>query len=64
MPRCSLCAVYADVEHWFTIIAPDSKRVDDILGQISSALSLDSSKVLNVSLKRLFKLDARFNVTT
>ena len=51
-----------DFNIWFTIIAPDSKRIDDILGQISSALSLESSRVLNVPLKRLFKLDARFNI--
>jgi len=47
---------------WFTIIAADDKRIDEILGQIRSSLSLDSSKVLNLPVKRLFKLDARFTV--
>jgi siroheme decarboxylase len=50
-----------DFNIWFTIIAPDSKRIDDILGQIRFSLSLENSQVLNLPLKRLFKLDARFN---
>ena len=45
---------------WFTIIAADSERIDVILEEIRSALSLDSSEVLNLPVKRLFKLDARF----
>jgi len=45
---------------WFTIIAADSERMDVILEEIRSALSLDSSQVLNLPVKRLFKLDARF----
>lgn len=48
---------------WFTIIAPDVKRIEDILEQIRGALSLEKSKVLNLPVKRLFKLDARFSVS-
>lgn len=45
---------------WFTIIAPDQERIAQILEHIRSTLSLDSSQVLNLPMKRLFKLDARF----
>ena len=51
-----------DFNIWFTIIAPDSRRIDDILAQIRCSLSLEDSQVLNLPLKRLFKLDARFNL--
>ncbi len=47
---------------WFTIIASDSERIKNILEQIRSSLSLESSQVLNLPVKRLFKLNARFNV--
>ena len=47
---------------WFTIIAVDDRRIGEILEQIRSSLSLESSKVLNLPVKRLFKLDARFSV--
>ncbi len=49
---------------WFTIIAADKKRIERILKQIRCDLSLKNSQVLNLPVKRLFKLDARFNVTT
>ncbi len=56
---------------WFTIIAIDDKRIESILEQIRASLSsagcltaLESSQVLNLPVKRLFKLDARFNVKT
>jgi len=48
---------------WFTIIAVDEKRIEDILEQIRTSLSLERSKVLNLPVKRLFKLDARFRVS-
>jgi len=48
---------------WFTIIAVDDKRIEDILEQIRTFLSLERSKVLNLPEKRLFKLDARFSVS-
>ena len=49
---------------WFTIIAVDEKRIEEILEQICDSLSLDESKVLNLPVKRLFKLDARFKVSS
>jgi len=49
---------------WFTIIAVDEKRIEEILTQIRDSLSLDKSKILNLPVKRLFKLDARFKVSS
>lgn len=48
---------------WFTIIAIDRERIEHILENIRSALSLDDSQVLNLPMKRLFKLNARFKVS-
>jgi len=48
---------------WFTIIAVDDNRIEDILEQIRTSLSLERSDVLNLPVKRLFKLDARFRVS-
>lgn len=48
---------------WFTIITIDEKRIEDILEQIRTSLSLDKSQILNLPVKRLFKLDARFKVS-
>jgi DNA-binding Lrp family transcriptional regulator len=45
---------------WFTIIARDVERIGAILEEIRVALSLPSSAVLNLPMKRVFKLDARF----
>lgn len=45
---------------WFTMIAADNERIESILEQIRSALSLEISEVLNLPAKQLFKLDARF----
>lgn len=47
---------------WFTIIAVDNERIKYLLEQIRSALSLEGSQILNLPMKRLFKLNARFNV--
>lgn len=47
---------------WFTIIAADDKRIEHILKQIRTQLSLKASQVLNLPAKRFFKLDARFNI--
>src|SRR3989339_596104 len=33
---------------WFTIIAPTPERIEDILNEIQSALSLKSSQILNL----------------
>ena len=48
---------------WFTLIAVDNNRIENILEQIRNSLSLEGSKLLNLPMKRLFKLDARFRVT-
>ncbi|MHC4654108.1 MAG: hypothetical protein ACYS91_03705 [Planctomycetota bacterium] len=48
---------------WFTLIAIDEKRIEEILEQIRISLSLDKSQILNLPVKRLFKLDARFSVS-
>jgi len=47
---------------WFTLIAIDDNRIENILEQIRKSLSLERSKILNLPMKRLFKLDARFRV--
>lgn len=47
---------------WFTVIAPDDERIKKIIGEIRSALSLDNSQVLNLPMKRLFKLNASFSI--
>jgi len=46
---------------WFTIIAVDNQRIENILEQIRASLSLKNSQVLNLPVERLFKLDARFD---
>ena len=46
---------------WFTIIAADSGKIEAILDEIRRDLSLDASDVLNLPMRRMFKLDARFN---
>ncbi len=51
-----------DFNIWFTIIATDEERLVEILKEIRTALSIDSSNILNLPVKRLFKLDARFRV--
>ena len=48
---------------WFTLIAIDDNRIEEILEQIRKSLSLERTKVLNLPMKRLFKLDARFRVS-
>lgn len=41
---------------WFTIIASDDKKIESILEQIRTSLSLEGSQVLNLPVKRFFKL--------
>lgn len=48
---------------WFTLIAADEDEIARILKQIQSSLKIDDSQLLNLPMKRLFKLDARFDVT-
>ena len=63
---------YAEITHsylrdnhfniWFTIIASNNERIENIIEEIQSALSLESSQILNLPVKRLFKLNACFNI--
>jgi len=46
---------------WFTLIAADGERIETILDEIREALSLKADDVLNLPVKRMFKLDARFS---
>ncbi len=48
---------------WFTVIASDNERIEQVLEQISSSLSLESAQLINLPVKKLFKLDARFNIS-
>jgi DNA-binding Lrp family transcriptional regulator len=48
---------------WFTLIAADEERIESVLEEIRTSLSLAKSAVLNLPVKRLFKLDARFDVS-
>jgi len=48
---------------WFTLIAIDDNRIENILEQIRKSLFLERSNVLNLPMTRLFKLDARFRVS-
>ena len=48
---------------WFTIIASDNERLENIIKEIQSALSLESSQILNLPVKHLFKLNACFKIS-
>jgi siroheme decarboxylase len=48
---------------WFTVIAVDTERIAAVLDQIRRSLSLDTSEILNLPMKRLFKLNTYFNVS-
>lgn len=52
-----------DFNIWFTLIAVDHERIENVLEQIRTSLSLEHSQVLNLPMKRLFKLNARFKAT-
>lgn len=52
-----------DFNIWFTLIAVDEDRIEAILEQIRVSLGLEHSEVLNLPVNRLFKLNARFNVS-
>jgi len=49
---------------WFTVIAFSEQRVLDIIEEMRQSLGLEPAQVLNVPVERLFKLDARFTVST
>ncbi len=45
---------------WFTVIATSEARLESILLEVRHELSLAASDVLNLPMRRMFKLDARF----
>jgi len=45
---------------WFTVIATEERKIEAILREIRAELSLDAADILNLPMKRAFKLDARF----
>jgi len=47
---------------WFTIIASSNERIEHIIEEIQLALSLESSQMINLPMKHLFKLNASFNI--
>jgi len=49
-----------DYNIWFTLIAENEPRIKEILEIIRTELSLNVLDVLDLPVKRLFKLDARF----
>lgn len=49
-----------DYNIWFTLIAESETRIEEILEIIRAELSLNVSDVLDLPVKKLFKLDARF----
>lgn len=46
---------------WFTLIAADDQRIETILQEVRTELSLGIFDVLNLPRVRTFKIDARFN---
>ncbi|MCK4753401.1 MAG: AsnC family transcriptional regulator [Planctomycetes bacterium] len=48
---------------WFTIVAADGGRIEHIIEQIRSELTLDSSEILVLPAKGMFKLNTCFNVS-
>jgi len=53
-----------DFNIWFTVIACDDGEISRILEQIRGKLLLEPGKIMNLPMKRLFKLDARFSQKT
>lgn len=52
-----------DYNIWFTLITENETRIEEILEIIRTELSLNVLDVLNLPVKKLFKLDARFGAT-
>jgi len=51
-----------DYNIWFTLIAENETRIEEILEIIRTELSLNVLDVLNLPAKKVFKLDARFKI--
>jgi DNA-binding Lrp family transcriptional regulator len=49
-----------DFNIWFTVIAEDQQQISRILESIRTSLKLDLEDVMDLPVKKLFKLDARF----
>lgn len=45
---------------WFTVIAEDERRILTILEDLRTALNVSDADMMNLPVKKLFKLDARF----
>ncbi len=52
-----------DYNIWFTLITENETRIEEILEIIRTELSLNVLDVLDLPVKKLFKLDARFGTT-
>lgn len=52
-----------DFNVWFTVIAESPERIEEVLAELRVKLNITISDVLNLPMKQLFKLDARFKPT-
>ena len=69
-PACEFIDSYPEITHsylrsneyniWFTVIASSQERVKEVLAQLREKLGIGISDVLDLPVKHLFKLDARF----
>lgn len=67
---CEIIDSYPEITHsylrddefniWFTVIAVDKQRISQVLEEVRGKLNLEVSDVLDMPVKKLFKLDARF----
>jgi DNA-binding Lrp family transcriptional regulator len=67
---CEIIDLYPEITHsylradefniWFTVIAIDQQRVCEVLEELRIKLNIEVSDVLDLPVKQLFKLDARF----
>ena len=48
---------------WFTVIAESEARIQGVLEEVRIKLNIGVSDVLDLPVKKLFKLDARFKPT-
>jgi len=61
-PEVTHCYLRKDAFNiWFTLIAANPGRIQEILSAIRTSLGLDAACLLNLPVERLFKLDARFH---
>ena len=70
---CEIIDTYPEITHsylradefniWFTVIAISQQRVHEVLEELRIKLNIEVSDVLDLPVKQLFKLDARFKPT-